>query len=194
MSGAGLAADQLDPAGHAFGRMFVPTGNGDYDAAKQNYSESDLHLDLAGGNPVVTDAFTPQNQAALTNDDLDLDAGGLLILPTQTTGVPHVLIQAGKTGTIYVLNRDNLGGYHTSGDQIVQELSLAVGDHGVWGSPAYWNGNIYYWGQSDYLKQFALVNGLLTTNPIKSVERARHGPAQHPPSREWSDQRYCLVH
>ena len=170
MSGAGLAADQLDPAGHAFGRMFVPTGNGDYDAAKQNYSESDLHLDLAGGNPVVTDAFTPQNQAALTNDDLDLDAGGLLILPTQTTGVPHVLIQAGKTGTIYVLNRDNLGGYHTSGDQILQELSLAVGDHGVWGSPAYWNGNIYYWGQSDYLKQFALVNGLLTTNPIKSVE------------------------
>ena len=171
MSGAGLAADQPDPAGHPYGRMFVPTGNGSYAAAQNNYSESHLNLDLTRGVPTVADEFTPGIQAYLTTNDLDLDAGGLMILPTQTTGThPNLLVQAGKTGTIYLLDRDHLGGYNTTSDQAVQELQDAVGARGVWSSPAYWNGTVYYWGQFDHLKAFPMSNGLLSANPVKSSE------------------------
>ncbi len=171
MSGAGLAADQLDPVNHPYGRMFVPTGNGDYNAALQDYGDSHLDLDLTNGVLTLTDEFTTNIQASLNTYDLDVDSGGLLVLPTQSAGnYPHLLVQAGKTGTIYLLNRDNLGGYHPSGDQALQELTAAVGGSGVWSSPAYWNGFVYYWGQYDKLKAFPLVNGRLSTTPNMSAE------------------------
>ncbi len=176
MSGGGLAADQLDPVNHPYGRMFVPSGNGDYTAStpytnQMDYGDSELNLDLTNGAPTVTDEFTPGIQANLDNQDLDLGSGGLLILPTQTTGnYPHLAVQAGKQGTIYLFNRDNLGGYNTSADQIVQERVGAVGRYGAWNSPAYWNGNVYWWGKSYSLQSFALVNGLLSTSPVTSSE------------------------
>ena len=171
MSGAGLAADRPDPVGHPYGRMFVPTGNGDYGVAQKNYSDSHLNLDLTGGVLTVADEFTTGIQAYLTNNDLDADSGGLLILPAQTAGThPNLLVQAGKVGTIYLLDRDNLGGYNTTSDQAVQELQDAVGSRGVWSSPAYWNGTVYYWGQFDHLKAFSMINGLLSAKPVESSE------------------------
>jgi Legume lectin domain/Chitobiase/beta-hexosaminidase C-terminal domain len=176
MSGQGLAADQLDPVNHPFGRMFVPTGNGDYTATKpytnnMDYGDSHLNLDLTNGVPTVTDEFTTNQQAMLNSQDGDIAAGGMLVVPTQTTGnYPHLAVQAGKGGTLYLLNRDNLGGYNTTTDQAIQEQTYAVGNVGVWSSPAYWNGNVYYWGRFDNLKSFPLVNGLLSTNPTKSSE------------------------
>jgi hypothetical protein len=175
MSGNGLAADQLDPVNHAFGRMFVPTGNGDFNATtpysnNMDFGDSVVNLDLTNGNPTVTDDFTPFNQALFFAKDTDQGSGGVLVLPTQAAGsYPHLLVQAGKSGTIYLLNRESLGGYNPT-DQVVQALPNAVGNAGAWSSPAYWNGSIYYGGQNDYLKSFPLVNGLLSDAPMQSVE------------------------
>ena len=177
MSGGGLAADQLNPATQPYGRMFVPTGNGDYNATKpytnsMDFGDTDLNLNLANGAPTVTDEFTPYLQAQDDAEDGDVASGGLVVLPTQTTGsVPNLAVQSGKNGWIYLLNRDNMGGYSTSTDNIVQEIGFAVGQTGVWSSPAYWNGNIYYWGVYDNLKSFALTNGKLATTPTKSAEQ-----------------------
>jgi hypothetical protein len=176
MSGGGLAADQLDPVNHPYGRMFVPSANGDYTASlpytnRMDYGDSELSLDLTNGVPTVADEFTPGVQATLDEQDLDLGSGGLLILPTQTAGnYPHLAVQAGKQGTFYLLNRDNLGGYNTSADQVVQEQTGVVGRAGSWSSPAYWNGNVYWWGKYYSLESFALVNGLLSTSPATSSE------------------------
>jgi hypothetical protein len=176
MAGGGLAADQLDPIDHPYGRMFVPSANGDYAASapytnSMNYGDSELSLDLTNGVPTVTDEFTPNVQANLDDQDLDLGSGGLLILPTQTAGsYPHLAVQAGKQGTFYLLNRDNLGGYNTSADQVVQEQTGVIGRAGSWSSPAYWNGNVYWWGKYYSLESFALVNGLLSTSPATSSE------------------------
>jgi len=82
-------------------------------------------------------------------------------------------VQAGKSGTLYLLDRDNLGGYASS-DHVVQEQLNAVGDTGVWSSPAYWNGTVYYWGRNDTLKAFPLVNGSLSTAPTKSLEASAY--------------------
>jgi hypothetical protein len=80
------------------------------------------------------------------------------------------LVQAGKSGYVYLLNRNNLGGYNPAGDQVVQELPYAVGSVGAWSIPAYWNGTVYYWAQKDTLKAFPLVNGQLTGPTATSSE------------------------
>jgi len=182
MSGNGLAADQADTVNHPYGRMFIATGNGDYTAAPpysstMDYGDSVLDLDLTNGMPTVTDTFAPSNQVLLGKTDGDQGSGGVLILPTQTSGThPDLLVQTGKSGTLFLLDRDALGGYSASGNQVVQELPLAVGNPGPlanagsWSSPTYWNGNVYYWGVYDHLKQFPLVNGLLASTPTQSVE------------------------
>jgi hypothetical protein len=182
LSGQGLPADQLDPVNYPYGRMFIATGNGDFTgavpyAAGMDFGDSVVDLNLAGGAPTVTDDFTPSNQALLASTDGDQGAGGAMILPTQSAGAyPNLLVQTGKSGTVYLLDRDNLGGYSPSVNQAVQALPLAVGQSGpnaktgVWSSPAYWNGNVYYWGVYDNLKSFPLVNGLLSTTPTTSAE------------------------
>ena len=176
MGGAGLAADVPDPVNHPYGRIFLATGNGDYAATSpyafgMDFGDSILNLDLTNGAPNITDEFTPSNQAEMDAFDGDEGSGGLLILPNQTTGsYPHLLVQAGKSGEVYLLNREKLGGYNTAGDQVVQELPYAVGNVGAWVMPAYWNGTIYYWGTKDTLKAFPLVNGLLTGPTATSSE------------------------
>ena len=176
MSGAGLAADVVDPINHPYGRMFTATGNGDYTASSpytnnMDFGDSILNLDLTNGSPTVTDEFTPYNQAQLDANDSDVASGGVTVLPTQTTGPnPYLLVQTGKSGTLYLLNRSNLGGYNTSGDVVLQALPNHVGSVGAWSSAAYWNGTVYYWGVNDTLKAFPLVNGLLTTPATVSSE------------------------
>jgi LysM repeat protein len=176
MGGAGLAADVLDPVNHPYGRIFLATGNGDYTAtapyaAGMDYGDSILNLDLTNGVPTIQDEFTPSNQAELDAFDGDQGSGGLLIVPTQTSGsYPYLLVQAGKMGEVYLLNRESLGGYNTAGDQVVQQLPNAVGNVGTWTMPAYWNGTVYYWGTKDTLKAFPLMNGLLTGPTATSSE------------------------
>jgi hypothetical protein len=173
MSGEGLAADV--PAGKPYGRMFVPTGNGDYNATKpytnsMDYGDSHLVLDLTNGQPTVVDEFTTNQQATLNSQDGDVGSGGMIVLPDQTGPYAHLAVQAGKGGTLYLLNRDNMGGYNTTTDQALQEQG-PIGTLGVWSTPAYWNGNVYYWGRFDYLKSFPLLStGLLSTTPTKSSE------------------------
>jgi len=176
MSGAALSAEVIDPVNHPFGRMYVATGNGDYTATKpyaagMDYGDSILNLDLTNGVPTIQDEFTPKNQATMDSGDGDLGSSGVLILPNQTTGsYPHLAVLAGKPGEVYLLNREGLGGYDTSADQVVQELPSGVGQTGTWTMPAYWNGSVYYAGRLDYLKAFPLVNGLLTGPTIKSTD------------------------
>ncbi|WP_263337675.1 chitobiase/beta-hexosaminidase C-terminal domain-containing protein [Acidicapsa dinghuensis] len=176
MAGGGLAAEINDPVNHPYGRMFIPTGNGDYTATKpysssMDYGDSVLNLDLTNGVPTVTDEFTPYNQANMDAYDEDLASGGIMLAPTQTTGsYPNLLVQTGKTGTVYLLNRENLGGYNTAGDQVVQEMNYTVGVNGAWSSAAYWNGTVYYWGTNDTLKAFPLVKGQLTGPTAVSSE------------------------
>jgi hypothetical protein len=79
------------------------------------------------------------------------------MLVDQTTGsYPHLLITAGKSGTIYVINRDSLGHYNASNDsQIVQSLVSVLP-----------NGTVVYFGAvNDVIRAFQLTNGLLSTTP-----------------------------
>jgi len=94
----------------------------------------------------------------------------VLLIDQPTGPYPHELITAGKGGTIYVINRDNLGHYNGSNDnQIIQVLigAFPYGNQeiGNFSTPVYFNGYVYFAAVNDYLKAFQLTNGLLSTSP-----------------------------
>ena len=171
-AGAGLAADTVN----GVPRMFFATGNffgtgtGSADptppyTSTQSYSDAIVRLDLSNGGLQVSDEWTPFDEAQLSAADTDQGSGGVLILPDQPGSNVHELIQVGKNGRIEVLDRDNLGGFNTY-NKIAQEISGQIG--GLWSTPAYWNGNVYFWGNGDRLKQFRLANGQLSATPTAS--------------------------
>jgi Chitobiase/beta-hexosaminidase C-terminal domain/Bacterial lectin len=152
------------------GRAFLSTGNGDFTSYPPlnnsvDYGESILGFNLANGGFAISEAFTDFNQATLTSEDEDQGSGGVLMLPNQPGTYPHLLVQVGKEGRILVLNRDALGGYAPGGSyntNAVQDINGALGG-GLWSTPAYWNGNVYIWGENDVLKMFPITNGVLAT-------------------------------
>lgn len=183
MSGSGLAADVMDPVNHPFGRMFVATGNGSFNASPpfdntQNFSDDVLNLDLGNGQPRVVDSFTPFSEEEINWSDEDLGSGGVLVLPDQAGDHPHLLVEVGKQGIIYLVDRDNMGAFTRGEDRIVQRLTGQV--RGLWSTPAYWNGNVYFGGANDTLKSFSLVDGFLSWTPSASSAEAIGYPGASP--------------
>jgi hypothetical protein len=153
------------------GNLYVTTGNGSFNKTTQ-FSMSIVKL---SPSLAVLDWFTPFDAVLQSKSDKDLGAGGVLVVPDQVGAFPHELIECGKLPQIYVLNRDNLGHQGaTSDSQIVQELSGPVGgttgtqaaDH-CFMTPAYWQGNLYFVGNNDVIKQFTLdpVTGKMASTP-----------------------------
>lgn len=160
-SGSGPAAD-------VGGSVYVATANGTFDAATggRDFGDSILKLGWTAGAFGLADYFTPYNQQDLANNDLDLGSGGPLLLPDQPGLNAHELVAGGKEGTLYLIDRDNLGGFNPTGDvEIIQSIPHAVYEE-LNGVPAYWNSNVYVAGDLDYIKQFGMVNGLLTQTPL----------------------------
>ena len=169
--GAGLSADSN-------GYIYAETAEGYFSPGK-NLSSSVLKLSQVGTTLMLADWFTPYNQHYLSTNDLDLN-NGVLILPDQPGTYPHELIATGKEGTIYVLNRDNMGEFCstcTTGDtQIVQEIPQGAGKQS--GTPVYWNGMVYFTPVASPALAYQLVNGLLVTPPsMQSGKMAGGGHA-----------------
>ena len=158
MKGGGLSADSASNIyGEAAEGSFTPGAN---------FGSSVLRLTQSGNNLQVADWFTPWNQAYLSQNDLDLN-DAVLLLPDQPGSHPHLALAAGKEGTVYVLDRDNMGKYCAScpaGDtQIVQELPQ-VAKHT--GCLAYWKGMVYTTGTGYPIMGWALSNGMLSSTPV----------------------------
>ena len=172
MSGQGLAMDTGS-------NVFVATGNGAFDTnltPPLNYGDSIIRIDLSKG-PTVQDYFTPSTQSTLATGDIDLGSGGVAILPDQSGANPHLLVQMGKAGTIYVVNRDNMGHYNSSGDNIVQEIA---GIRSLFGSPVYFNGVVYVWPYNSYLEAFTVTNGTLSSSPTQLTPELFYFPGATP--------------
>jgi hypothetical protein len=181
-AGSGLAADVPDPAGHPFGRIFTATGNGKFDAAPNyidtmDYGDSVIKLDLANGVPTMADDFTPLNQSTLDTSDQDQGSGGTLLVPNSASGGQHLIVQVGKTGRVYILNQENLGGYHPSNTSDPQQKTAT---RPVWGMPAYWNGHVYFWAAADFLRAFSFVNGVISSASVSHSAEFSNFPGSTP--------------
>ncbi len=142
------------PAVDSSGAIYAASGNGAYDS-NADYGDSIMRLSWSSTGITLQDYFTPWDQLALDSNDTDVGSGGVLLLPDQPGAqYPHLLVQAGKEGTIDLINRDNMGHFHSGNDdQIVQTLPFIIG--ALFGGPAFWNNNLYTGGMNDQLKAFA---------------------------------------
>jgi hypothetical protein len=167
------------PAADANGYIYVATAEGNFNANTdgENFGSSILKLSQSNDTLMLEDYFTPYNQEIISEDDLDLSACGVLVLPEQSGSNPDMLVASGKQGTVYMLDRDNMGHYNPTGDvQIPQELTKAVGP--MFSSPAYWNNTVYFSGDGNPIAAYSLNNGLLQTPPVDSVKM----PGSHAPT------------
>ena len=150
MSGGAPAADSSND-------LYFLTGNGSFDANSggSNYGDSTIRLTASGGLH-VQDYFTPGNQGSLNSGDADHGAGGAAVLVDPSSGpVPHLLIGGGKSGTLFMVNRENLGKYSggpANPNNVVQSLSVGSG---IFATPAFWNNFLYIAGVSGHLNQYA---------------------------------------
>jgi hypothetical protein len=172
-NGAGIWQSGAAPAADVNGNIYLNTGNGAFDAntGGRDYGDSIIKLNSGGA---VSDYFTPYNQSALEASDLDVGSSGVVLLPDQTGTYPHVLISSSKQGIIYLVNRDGMGKYNSSGNQNIQSLA-ALSPKGLFGNPAYWNGNVYFSAWNDYVRAFQVTNGMVTQTSHSSVTLAYPG-------------------
>jgi hypothetical protein len=70
------------------------------------------------------DLFTPLNQASLDSGDIDLGSGGVLVLPDQPGSTPHLAVAAGKSGIMFLLNEDHLGGYSPNKNNVLGSYAI----------------------------------------------------------------------
>ena len=172
MDGDGIATDST-------GDLYFVTGDGTMDAntGGNDYGDAFMRLSTSG---TVKDWFAPSNASVLYADNLDLGSGGVLLLPDQSGAHPHEMISAGKGGTVYLVDRDNMGHYNASSDQIVQELvnifpNYSGQEGGNFSSPVYWNGSVYFAPVTGTVQAFSLTNGLLSTSPTSQTSQTYNG-------------------
>jgi hypothetical protein len=168
MAGGGPAVD-------AAGNIYVLSANGAFETtmdvngfpSNQDYGNSFLKISNAGAGLAVLDYFTMSNEVAESNADQDLGSGGEMLLPDltdSTNTVRHLMVGAGKDGNIYVVDRDAMGRFNSNSNNNYQTLN-GVLPGGIWSTPAYFNGTLYYGDVSGTLKAFAISSAKLAAAP-----------------------------
>ena len=159
--GGGLASDGP-------GRILLSTGNGISPAPGPGsqppgqLAEAVVRLGVnSDGTMSAQDFFAPSNAATLDQNDTDLGSGGPVALPGPTFGTaqhPNLMVQIGKDGRLFLLDRDNLGGRSQGPGGSDAVLGTFGPYQGVWGHPAAYGGEggyVYMTGSTGPLRALA---------------------------------------
>ena len=173
-AGAGPAADSS-------GNLYVLTGNGSFDTTLDaagfpihgDYGNSFVKISTTGGSLRVVDYFAMFNAVSESAADADLGSGGPMLLPplNDPNGHPVTLLAgAGKDGNVYVVdvNPGRMGKFNSASNAIYQQMTGAV-PYGVWSSPAWFNGHMYYGAVGSPLKAFEFARGVFETVPTSQT-------------------------
>jgi hypothetical protein len=143
------------PVTDSAGNIYITTGNGPFDEATA-WGDSILKF-----SPTLKleDFFTPQDYQYMDCADADLAAGGLMMIPGTTE-----MIAAGKTGKLFLVNSDGMGGekandagatqtlyfesdltapYPTSCTDSLGAHATDINSYEIFGTSAYFNGSVY---------------------------------------------------
>ena len=154
-SGNGMAAD-------ATGNLYVVTGNGTVGVAGDptspvNRAESALKLTRSGSTLRVASYFTPYNYQFLNDDDLDYGGMGAFLIPNSA-----YFLTGAKDGNLYLLNKDDMGGYVPSSNQVQQVVALGRNAN-MHCQPAYYKGSstefVYVWSENAPLRALPFDRG-----------------------------------
>jgi fibronectin type 3 domain-containing protein len=167
-SQSGIWQSGMGPSADSSGNIFFNTANGSFNAntGGTEYGDSFIKLSPSG---VVVDYFTSKDQSVMNSNNWDLASSGALLLPDQPGSHPHLVVSAGKNGTIYLVDRDNMGHFSSNDSGVVQSLTNifpnGTPEPGNYSAPVYFSGTVYFGPISDRLQAFQLTNGLLSTAP-----------------------------
>jgi hypothetical protein len=181
-SGGGMAAD-------GSGNIYALVANGTFDTTldasgfplQGDYGNAFIKLSSAN-RLQVADYFDMDNTVAESNGDVDLGSGGPMLLPDQTdsTGVVRQLaVGAGKDGHLYVVNRSDMGKFSMSNNAIWEDMPGAL-PGGVWATPAYFEGTVYYGNVGGTLKAFGITKAKLGTTPTSKTSMTFGYPGTAP--------------
>jgi hypothetical protein len=169
------------------GALYFETGNGTFETSLNaqgfptngDYGDSVVKIVTDSSTPSspningwgfhVADYFTPFDQANLNNHDTDLGASGLVILPDSVGSAAHshLLIARGKSGVIYLIDRDNMGHFDPNTDHVVQKFTDSGG---FWSSPTYAviDSTAYFYGtpSGGLIHQWSIANGAFSTSIV----------------------------
>ncbi|MHB1921242.1 MAG: hypothetical protein ACYCOO_03295 [Chitinophagaceae bacterium] len=129
-------------------------------------AESALRLTPNGSTLQVSSYFTPTNYLDLNTNDLDYGVMGAFLIPNS-----NYYFTGAKDGNLYLLNKDNMGGYSNSSNQIQQTIPINVSLHC---QPAYYKGAsnefVYVWSENDRLRAltFNRTSNTFESNQIVS--------------------------
>ena len=182
-AGAGPAADSS-------GDVYFLDANGTFDTTLNSnglpvsgdYGNAFIKLGLSGSQLSVLDYFTMQGTVTESQNDTDLGSGGAIVLPNFTDingNVQLLAVGVGKDSTIYVVNRNSMGKFHSNGDVIYQEISSAV-IGGAWSAPAYFNNTLYFGTVGDALKALPIANALVATSEASESSNTFSYPGTTP--------------
>ena len=168
------------PSADENGDIYINSGNGTIGTGSnvqgtRNRGMSFAKLTRTGSTLTMASFFTPYNYNTLEAGDVDLGSTGLLLVPETN---PKIAIGAGKQGRMYVVNRDNMGGYNAGGStdsNVIQSIDVKLNNK-IMGSPVYWKGpggtqRIYVWCANDTLKSYTYNpgTGKLDLPPVTST-------------------------
>jgi len=173
-SGMGMAADES-------GNLYVVVGNGTVGlngdpANLTNRGESALKLSPSGHSLKVLSYFTPYNYKTLEDNDFDYGGMGALLIPNS-----NYFFTGGKDGNLYLLNKDNMGGYSPSSNNVQQNINLGP-EASLHCQAAYYKGDsaeyVYVWSENDNLRAYPFnrsSNKLDVSNQVVSSAAGPNG-------------------
>ncbi len=182
MSGAAPAADSA-------GNIYFLDANGTFDTTVNasgfplhaNFGNSFLKLSTSAGL-AVADYFAAFDTIQQSSVDGDFGSGGAMLLPdvSDSSGhVGHLAVGAGKDAKIYVVNRDSMGKFNPSTNNIYQEIQGALSGP-VFSAPAYFNNSVYYGAVGDSIKAFSISNARLSSTPSMQTSNRFPYPGASP--------------
>jgi outer membrane protein assembly factor BamB len=169
-SGAGPAADEQ-------GYVYVMVANGTFDTelnsqefpSRSDFGNSFLKISTTGDKLSVPDYFCMFDVIAENQADMDLGAGGPVVVPDMKDAsgkAQRLAVGAGKDRNIYLVNRDAMGKFNPRGNQaIYQEVEKALKGVRYRGAPAYFDGRLYFGSVDAALVEFRFADARLATEP-----------------------------
>jgi Immunoglobulin domain len=162
------------PAVDSAGNIYVLAANGVFETTLdpngfpvgKDYGNAFVKMSTANNTLAVADYFEEDNEVSENGTDADLGSGSAMLLPDlkDSNGVTrHLAVGAGKDSNIYVLDRDNMGKFSPTSNNIWQELD-GVLPGGIWSTPAYFSNTVYYGDVSGTLKAFTITSARLSSS------------------------------
>lgn len=171
-SGGGMAVDDQ-------GNLYTGTGNGDGNVPPtdgKDFGESALKLTPSGNTLTVSSYFTPFNYPALDYNDLDFGSFGSFLIPNTS-----LFFTGGKDGNLYLLNKDNMGGFNSAGNNVYDNVFINNSNAQYHCLPSYYHGTsveyIYIWSENDYLRAIPFDRSSMKLNAANQVLGVANGPA-----------------